>query len=203
MAVKVEKSFQVKQPIERVWNLLSNPRRVASLLPGAQVTGQIDDSNYEGSIRVKVGPTVTDFKGEVQLVRVDNDAHEIEILGKGKDIKGKGSASMKMRGKLNSLDGGGTEVTSVSELNIAGIFAQMGGRVIQEVSNIMFNKFVENFREKLEQESAQGGAAHHPESTPQPLNAVSLAFSALKAAVVRPSESKTESEAQDKPGEKH
>jgi carbon monoxide dehydrogenase subunit G len=137
MAVKIEKTFRVDEPVEKVWAFLSDPKKVGACVPGAQITEQVDERTYKGAIKVKVGPSVTDYKGEVQIVRLDNVAHEIEILGKGQDVRGKGSASMKMTGKLHALDSG-TEVTSISELNVVGILAQMGSRVIQEVSNIMF-----------------------------------------------------------------
>jgi uncharacterized protein len=173
MAVKIEKTFQLQQPVEKVWAFLSDPRKVATCVPGAQITEQVDDRNYKGAISVKVGPSVTDYKGEVQIVRLDQDAHEIEILGKGQDVRGKGSASMKMTGKLRALENG-TEVVSVSELNVVGILAQMGGRVINEVSNIMFEQFTNCFRQTL-----QGGEAEA--ATPKPISAVGLAYSALKA----------------------
>ena len=63
MALKIEKSFQVKEPLEKVWSFLSDPRKVASCVPGAQITEQVDDKNYKGAISVKVGPSVTDYKG--------------------------------------------------------------------------------------------------------------------------------------------
>jgi uncharacterized protein len=174
MAVRVEKTFQVQEPVEKVWAFLSDPRKVATCVPGAQITEQVDDRNYKGAISVKVGPSVTDYKGAVEIVRLDPDAHEIEILGKGQDVRGKGSASMKMTGKLRALESG-TEVVSVSELNVVGILAQMGGRVINEVSNIMFQQFTECFRQKLQGQD-QGEAA-----APKPISAVGVAFSALKA----------------------
>jgi carbon monoxide dehydrogenase subunit G len=173
MAVKIEKTFQVQQPVEKVWAFLSDPRKVATCVPGAQITEQVDDRNYKGAISVKVGPSVTDYKGEVQIVRLDSAAHEIEILGKGQDVRGRGSASMKMTGKLRALENG-TEIVSVSELNVVGILAQMGGRVINEVSNIMFEQFTNCFRQTL-----QGGQAEA--ATPKPISAVGLAYSALKA----------------------
>ena len=174
MAVKIEKTFQVAEPVEKVWAFLSDPRQVVTCVPGAQITEQVDDKTYKGAISVKVGPSTTNFKGEVQIVRLDPAAHEIEILGKGQDVRGKGSASMKMTGKLRELPDG-TEVVSVSELNVVGILAQMGGRVIQEVSNIMFEQFSNTFREKLKGGEAAEAAA------PKPISAVGLAFSALKA----------------------
>src|SRR5262245_30317181 len=174
MAVKIEKTFQVQEPLEKVWAFLSDPRKVATCVPGAQIIEQVDERNYKGSISVKVGPTVTDYKGSVEITRLDPDAHEIEILGKGQDVRGKGSASMKMTGKLQPLENG-TEVNSVSELNVVGILAQMGGRVINEVSNIMFEQFTTSFRQQLQ------GAAEPEPGTPKPISGVGLAFSALKA----------------------
>ncbi len=155
MALRIEKTFQVNEPVEKVWGFLSDPAKVATCVPGAQITEKIDEKTYKGSISVKVGPSVTDYKGEVQIVRLDPQNHEIEILGKGQDVRGRGSASMTMTGKLAVLDGGATQVTSISEVNVVGILAQMGSRVITEVSNIMFDKFSHNFQALLQQPTSQ------------------------------------------------
>lgn len=191
MAVKIEKKFQVQEPVEKVWAFLSDPRQVVMCVPGAQITEQVDERTYKGAISVKVGPSLTEFKGEVQIVRLDPAAHEIEILGKGQDVRGKGSASMKMTGRLRELPDG-TEVVSVSELNIVGILAQMGGRVINEVSNIMFEQFSNSFRQKLKGGEAAEAAA------PKPISAVGLAFSALKATLTGGGKSESESGRTDK-----
>jgi carbon monoxide dehydrogenase subunit G len=173
MGVKVEKSFEVQEPIQKVWDFLSDPKKVVVCVPGAQITEQVDDRHYKGAISVKVGPTVSDFKGQVEIVKLDPAAYEIGMLGKGQDARGKGSASMTMTGKLREVPGG-TEVVSVSEMNVVGILAQMGGRMIQEVSNIMFDKFSANFKQALQGLPASAGTA-------QPISGLGLAFSAIKA----------------------
>jgi carbon monoxide dehydrogenase subunit G len=179
MALKIEKTFELQEPIEKVWAFLSDPRKVATCVPGAQITEQVDEKTYKGAIKVKVGPSVTDYNGEVQIVRLDTENHEIEILGRGQDVRGRGSASMRMTGKLRARPIGGTEVTSVSEINVVGILAQMGSRVITEVSNIMFGEFVKNFQTRLQQPSdAPAGQAASPEA--RPVNATSLAWEAAK-----------------------
>src|SRR6516165_9225961 len=162
MAIRIEKTFQVEEPIEQVWALLSDARRVAVCVPGAKITEQLNDTTYKGTISVKVGPSATDYKGELEIIRLDSENHEIEILGKGQDVKGRGSASMKMTGKARSVEGGGTEVTSVSEVNVVGILAQMGSRVISEVSNIMFAQFIKNFQAKLQQPDDAAAAEARP-----------------------------------------
>ena len=189
MAVTIEKTFQVSEPVDKVWAFLSDPTRVVVCVPGAKLTEKVDDNNYKGAISVKVGPTVTEYKGEVQIVRKDDVAHEIEILGKGQDVRGRGSASMKMTGKLRVIDPGNTEVISVSELNVVGILAQMGARVIQEVSNIMFEQFTTAFRQRL-----QGGEAAESTAAPKPISGLGLAFSALKATITGHSGGESKSE---------
>lgn len=177
--MKIEKTFQVAEPVERVWAVLSDPRKVATCVPGAQITEQVDEKTYKGTISVRVGPSVTDYKGEVQLVRLDQQNHEIEIVGKGQDVRGRGSASMRMTGKLGALENGGTEVSSSSELNVVGILAQMGSRVISEVSNIMFEEFTKNFQARLAL-AADASEAEAGKAAAKPISATSLAWKAAK-----------------------
>ena len=179
MAMQIEKTFRVEEPIDQVWSLLSDPRRVAVCVPGAKITEQVNETTYKGAITVRVGPSTTDYKGELQIVRLDADNHEIEIVGKGQDVKGRGSASMKMTGKARSLENGGTEVISISEINVVGILAQMGARVINEVSNVIFGQFIKNFQAQLRQ---SGDATEA-----KPLSVAAVAWAAAKGALHRDS----------------
>jgi uncharacterized protein len=158
---------------------LSDPRRVATCVPGAKITEQVDEKRYKGTISVRVGPSATDYKGELEIIRLDQEKHEMEILGKGQDVKGRGSASMRMTSKARSLENGGTEVTSLAEINVVGILAQMGARMINEVSNIMFAQFIKNFQAQLEH------PADAASEEAKPIKAASLAWAAAKGAFHR------------------
>ncbi|HSZ28116.1 MAG TPA: SRPBCC family protein [Chthoniobacterales bacterium] len=188
MAIRIEKTFQIGEPLERVWKFISDPRKVANCLPGAQITETVDDRTFKGLIKVQVGPSVTDYKGQVHIERLDEQNHEIEIVGKGQDVRGKGSASMKMTGKVQSLPDGSTEVASVAEVNVVGLLAQMGARMIQEVSNKMFAEFTSNLRARLEQER---GPASEPAKTqitteePQPIKALPIVLSIARESAGR------------------
>jgi carbon monoxide dehydrogenase subunit G len=179
MAIQIEKSFQVTEPLDKVWALLSDPRKVATCVPGAKITEQVNAQTYKGTISMKVGPSAMDYNGELEIVRLDQENHELEMLGKGKDVKGRGSASMKMTGKARSLEDGGTEVTSTSEVNVVGILAQMGARMINEVSNMMFAQFIKNFQAYLQQPADAASVEA------QPMSAASLAWAAAKGALHR------------------
>jgi uncharacterized protein len=188
MAIRIEKTFQVEEPLENVWKFISDPRKVANCLPGAQITEAVDDRTFKGVIKVQVGPSVTDYKGQVHIERLDDHNHEIEIVGRGQDVRGKGSASMKMTGKVQTLPDGSTEVASVAEVNVVGLLAQLGARMIQEVSNKMFAEFTSNLRIRLEQERVPASASATAQiATPeaQPIKVLPLLFSVIQDPIVR------------------
>ncbi|HYM00353.1 MAG TPA: SRPBCC family protein [Blastocatellia bacterium] len=169
MQVKVEKSFKVKHDIEDVWALLSDPAKVVTCVPGAKLTEKVDETHYKGTISVKVGPTLSDFKGEAVIEEMDAQAHRMALTGKGQDVKGKGSASMKMTGELRAVPEGGTEVITVSEVSIVGLLAQFGGRMVNDISNKIFDEFTKSFQQQLDrsvaekrQVSAAGGTIGEP-----------------------------------------
>jgi uncharacterized protein len=187
MAIRIEKTFQVHEPLESVWKFISDPRKVANCLPGAQITEAVDDRTFKGVIKVQVGPSVTDYKGQVNIERLDEEKHEIELVGKGQDVRGKGSASMKMTGKVQSLPDGSTSVASVAEVNVVGLLAQMGGRMIQEVSNQMFAAFSSNFAARLLQErvsSSDPAQARIATEEVKPIQVVPVLLSAARDSVV-------------------
>ncbi len=193
MAVRIENTFQVKEPVDRVWALLSDPTRVVTCVPGAQLTEKVDERMFKGSISVKVGPSVTDYKGQVHIERLDAQTHEIEMVGKGQDIRGKGSASMKMTGSIRALPDGGAEVSAISEINVVGLLAQLGSRMIQDVSAVMFKEFVKRFQEQLHQVAPSPASTGEPKrlpaepsaAAPQPVNAGNLFWVALRGAIAR------------------
>jgi uncharacterized protein len=178
MPIKIEKSFQAPESADQVWKILGDVRAVASCVPGAQITEAVDDKTYKGVIKVKLGPSVSDYKGEAHIERLDDQNREIEMIGKGQDVRGKGSASMKMTGRVRDLPEGGSEVITISELNVIGILAQMGSRMIQEVANQMFEQFTKNLRQRLQQ-VASGSASSESPAEVKPIDAGSIAVSAV------------------------
>ena len=70
------------------------------------------------------------------------------LKGKGLDSKGKGSADMQMTGTLTEVDGN-TKVNFVMNISIVGMLAQFGSRLIEDVSDQLLKKFIENFKAKL------------------------------------------------------
>ena len=183
MQVTLKNSFTIDQPIDRVWDFLSDPYKVAPCLPGAEILEALDDRTYRGAMKMKLGPFTSLFKGEVVIEHMDPATHEIRMVGKGKDAKGTGSASMTITGKLTAKADGGTEMDSQSDLVISGKLAQFGSRMIEDVSKSMFRKFTDTFTARLAAEAA--GEAPPQAEADNAVSVTEVAGAVVKGAVGR------------------
>lgn len=172
MQIKLEDSFTIDEPIDKVWDFLSDPQKVAPCLPGAEILEVVSDTEYKGAVKLKLGPFSAQFKGEVVIERMDPATHEIRMVGRGKDARGTGSATMVITGKLDALPGGGTKMTSQSEITINGKMAQFGARLIQDVSKSMFRQFTETFAARLKGGEAPAAGADNAVSVTRIAGAV-------------------------------
>ena len=164
MAIPIEKQFVINAGRRAVWAFLTDPAKVAGCLPGASITGQVDERTHAGTIAVKVGPVSARYKGTVRFERLDEGEGVAEIAAAGQDVRGKGGADMRMTSRVVARGPAETEVTVSSEVNITGILAQFGRGIVQDVSDQMFRRFTEAMRTALESapdqvaaDSAAGG----------------------------------------------
>jgi uncharacterized protein len=150
MGLQIEKRFLLRAPAGAVWEFLTDPQRVARCLPGAAITGKLDEQSWAGTITVKVGPVTANYRGKMRFERLDPAAGEAEIVASGQETRGKGGADMRMKSRVVARPPDETEVTVVSDVNVVGVLAQFGRGMIQDVSDQLFQKFTEAMRRELE-----------------------------------------------------
>ena len=144
MEVKLDKRYPVAATLEQAWAVLSDIHATAACMPGAQITEQIDDTHYKGTVRSKVGPAVMTFNGDIELQGIDAAARQLKMLGKGAD-KGGSSASMQLTAHLEP-DGAGCVLAGAATIIVSGKLAQFGSRLLVPVSDAMLAQFADNFR---------------------------------------------------------
>lgn len=149
MTTTVEKSFETEEGIDQVWAMLNNPDVLVSCLPGAALTETIDESNYKGTVKMKFGPVKAAYNGLITFEDINHDAKTMRMIGKGTDVKGKGGAGMVMDAKVTEKEGGGTKVDYTIDIEVSGMMAQFGARLIGDVSNSIFDDFAKNFQASL------------------------------------------------------
>src|SRR4051795_2608863 len=149
--MKIDNRFTVHAPIDRAWQILTDVETIAPCMPGAQLTGvQAGEAGeiYEGKVKVKIGPVVSEFKGTATFVEKDGQKYRGVIDAKGRDTRGAGNASATIVIEL-APDGEGTTVTIDTDLKISGKVAQFGASMIKEVSEKLLGQFVACLEGKL------------------------------------------------------
>jgi len=132
--MKLEQSFEVAAPLERVWEALIDVQRVAPCLPGAAVTGRNDDGSYNGTFRVKIGPTSAAYSGKLQMEQIDESGHTATMQAQGTDRRGQGGAKATIVSSLSGAGDGATRVDVSTEYHITGRLARFGrGGMIEDI----------------------------------------------------------------------
>ena len=147
MEVKLDKRYPLDVDAARAWQVLRDVNAVAGCMPGAAITEQIDASRYKGTVKVKVGPTTAAFAGDIEVREVAEDARRVVLFGKGAD-RGGSSASMELTATVEPVDGepSKSQLAGRADVIVNGKFAQFGGRMMVQVSDMILAQFAENFR---------------------------------------------------------
>ncbi len=190
--MKFENSFAVEAPTDEVWEALLDLERVAPCVPGAEVLERTGEDSYKVGIKVKVGPMAMQYRGEVEIVERDADTRTAVMKAKAKEARGQGIANATVHMSLSG-NGGPTEGTIETDVQLSGKAAAMGQGVIQDVSAALVRTFAENLAEMLsgtgapEPGPAEPAAAKPGPAKPAPAPAAedSLPVGAIVASVVK------------------
>jgi uncharacterized protein len=152
--MKLEQSFDVAAPIDRVWQELIDVKRVAPCLPGAAVTGRNDDGTYNGTFTVKIGPTTASYTGRLSMEALDEVTHTARLQAQGADRRGQGGASATITSRLVALGERSTQVEVDTDYHITGRLAQFGrGGMIEDIAERLLKEFAARLQASLGREA--------------------------------------------------
>jgi carbon monoxide dehydrogenase subunit G len=170
--MKLEQSFEVSAPVDVVWEALVDVERVAPCLPGATVSGRNDDGSYDGTFKVKIGPTSASYAGKLKMEQVDESVHTATMEAQGTDKRGQGGAKATIVSSLSETGSGSTRVDVSTDYHITGRLARFGrGGMIEDISNRLLGEFAKCLQTNLAgrtgeaaPDTPQGAGAQGPEA---------------------------------------
>jgi uncharacterized protein len=139
--------FRVPASVEEAWTAFNHLDRIAPCFPGATIT-TVSGDDFEGSIKVKLGPVALVYNGSGRFVERDPDAHRVVIEARGQDRRGNGTATARVTASFAG-DEESTDVEVVTALDITGKPAQFGPGVISDASDKLLNQFASNVSGRL------------------------------------------------------
>lgn len=160
MAIRLENTFLLDMAPDQAFALLNDVERIAPYVPGARIT-EVEGSDYHGTVAVRLGPITAQYKGTATITGSDAQARRLTLTGKGRDVRGQGTASADLVAQVLP-EGAGSRVDVGTDVQITGKVAQLGKGIMQDVSARLIDQFVANLAKAESPRAAAPSSAETP-----------------------------------------
>src|SRR4029453_4225272 len=143
--MKLEGSYEVKAPREKVWAAFLDPVTLQKAIPGCEKLELVGPDEYKATLKIGVGAVKGTFEGKVRLSdKKPSDSYRLAAGGRGGPGFGRGGALI----SLADIEGG-TSVSYTADVQVGGLIAGVGQRMLGGVSKMMADQFFNRMSEQL------------------------------------------------------
>ena len=139
--MQLDHEFTVPVPAAQAWPVLLDIERIAPCMPGATIT-KVDGDDFEGTVKVKVGPITVTYGGTASFLEKDESARLVVVEARGRETRGSGTATARVTAQLFD-EGDRSRVGVTTDLSITGKPAQFGRGVMNDVGTKLLGRFAD------------------------------------------------------------
>ncbi|MGH7326604.1 MAG: SRPBCC family protein [Candidatus Rokuibacteriota bacterium] len=144
--MKLEGSHDVPAPRQTVWNAFLNPEQLRQAIPGCEKLEALGGDEYKATMKIGVAAVKGTFEGKVKITD-QNPPTSYRMA-----VEGSGSPGF-LRGDtlitLSDIDGG-TRVAYSADVQVGGLIAGVGQRMLGGVSKMLADQFFNRMSELLQ-----------------------------------------------------
>jgi carbon monoxide dehydrogenase subunit G len=146
LQMKLEGSHDVLAPRQKVWDAFLDPERLRQAIPGCEKLEALGNDEYKATMKVGVGGVKGTFEGKVRLSdKKPPESYKMAVEGTG------GPGFVRGESVITLSDiAGGTRVSYNADLQVGGLIASVGQRMLGGVSKMMADKFFGKMGELLQ-----------------------------------------------------
>ena len=141
-----EGAFEVPASRREVYDFLTQPKELVTILPDVQESKVVDHSNFE--VRAKVG--ISYIRGSVALrfqIAEKKPQAFAKLVGRGSGIQS--TIDLTLGIGLQESASGGTSATWTADANVGGLLASVGNRLLSTVAEKYINQVTEALKKKF------------------------------------------------------
>lgn len=130
-------TYTFTAPRERVWALLMDTDAIASCVPGCETLEPLGDDRYQAKLVATVAAISGSYEGTVAMRdKIAPESYRLVVEGSGTHGFVNGESRITLR-----EDGGSTIVAVTGTMEVGGMIARVGQRLIGSVSKMMLDRF--------------------------------------------------------------
>lgn len=143
--MKVEGTYTLSAPRQRVWTLLNDPAVLARVTPGVKELTPEGADSYKAILEVGVGPVKGTYSGQVRITdKTPPERMTLRIEGGGRP------GTIRATGELHLEEQDGhTAVRYVGDAQVTGLVASVGHRLMSGVAKQMAGEFFKGLEAEL------------------------------------------------------
>ena len=145
--MKLEGSYEVPAPRQTVWEAFLDPAKLKKAIPGCEKLEAVAPDEYKATMKVGVGGVKGTFEGKVKITeKKPPESYKLAVEGSG----GPGFIRGETVITLSDAEGGGTRVAYSADMQVGGLIASVGQRMLGGVAKMMADKFFGKMSEMLQ-----------------------------------------------------
>jgi uncharacterized protein len=151
--MKINGAHTFAAPTEVIWPMLLDPHILASVMPGCEKLEQVAENEYQGILKIKVGPVQGNFNGNILLSDIQSpESYAIVVDGKGAPgfVKGHGRLRLEANGDSTILHYEG-------DAQVGGRLASVGQRLLDTSANAIIRQSLEGLEAQIAARINGGG----------------------------------------------
>jgi carbon monoxide dehydrogenase subunit G len=135
--MKIEGAYDVPAPRAKVWNAFLDPEQIRQAIPGCEALEALGNDEYKATMKIGVAAVKGTFEGKVRIM--DKNAPTSYRL----QADGSGSPGFVRADTLITFSdaAGGTRVSYSADVQVGGLIAGVGQRMLGGVSKMMADQF--------------------------------------------------------------
>ena len=135
--MKLEGTYDVPVPRKKVWDGFLNPEQLKKAIPGCEKLEALGNDEFKATLKIGVAAVKGTFEGRVKLSdKKPPESYRLSADGSG----GPGFVKADTLITLTEIDGG-TRVSYSADVQVGGLVAGVGQRMLGGVSKMMADQF--------------------------------------------------------------
>ena len=139
--MKISGEYTVNAPRQRVWETLNDVEALGSMIPGAKGLKEVGPDEYTATMDVGIGPIKTSFSGKVKISeREEPSRYKLNVEGNSRHGWMNGTGDI----ELEEVTSDSTLVRAEGNVQVGGMIARVGQRMLPGVSKQLMGVFFKN-----------------------------------------------------------
>jgi len=135
---------------EQVWHLFTDPESLAKAIPGCQELKETEPGKYDAVMKIGIAAVKGTYTGKFEIADPD-PPHRYRLIGEGSGSPGfvKGTTEINL-----TASGDKTTVTYQGDVQVGGLIAGVGQRMISGIAKMMLGQFFKKMKKELKASGA-------------------------------------------------